>query len=101
MVSLRAATRVEQIEPGRTVRDVLSQQGWNPQPPATTGAVRERWDSLNALVGLADTVLARPGTGLAEVVRDLEERAEAQSAPAVDGEIGRASCRERVWRAVG
>ena len=85
MVSLRAATRVEQIEPGRAVRDVLSQQGWNPQPPATTGAVRERWDSLNALVGLADTVLARPGTGLAEVVRELEERAEAQSAPVVDG----------------
>src|SRR5690625_5870251 len=66
-------------------RVLFRSQGWNPQPPATTGAVRERWDSLNALVGLADTVLARPGTGLAEVVRELEERAEAQSAPVVDG----------------
>ena len=85
MVALRAATRVEQIEPDRAVRDVLSQQGWSPQAPETTGAVRDRWDSLNALVGLADTVLARPGAGLAEVVRELEERAEAQSAPVVDG----------------
>src|SRR5699024_527334 len=56
MVSLRAATRVEQIEPGRAVRDVLSQQGWNPPPPATTGAVRARRDSRHARAGLADAV---------------------------------------------
>ena len=85
MVTLRAATRVEQLEPDRAVRDVLTQLGWSPNPPEGTGALRERWDSLQALVGLADTVLARPGAGLPEVVRELEERAEAQSAPVVDG----------------
>ncbi|WP_114855810.1 ATP-dependent DNA helicase UvrD2 [Brachybacterium sp. YJGR34] len=85
MVSLRAATRVEQIEPARAVRDVLSQQGWSEKAPEGTGAVRDRWDSLNALVGLTDTVTSRPGTTMADVVRELEERAEAQAAPVVDG----------------
>ena len=85
MVALRAATRVEQIAPDRAVRDVLGQLGWSPEPPTSTGAVKDQWDSLNALVSLADTVLAREGTGLVDVVRELEERAEAQSAPVVDG----------------
>ncbi len=85
MVALRAATRVEQLDPARAVRDVLSQQGWSEQAPETTGAIRDRWDSLNALVGLTDTVTARPGTTMADVVRELEERAEAQAAPVVDG----------------
>ena len=85
MVSLRAATRVEQLDPARAVRDILSQQGWSPQAPETTGAIRDRWDSLNALVGLTDTVTARAGTSMADVVRELEERAEAQAAPVVDG----------------
>ncbi|HEX7352024.1 ATP-dependent DNA helicase UvrD2 [Brachybacterium sp.] len=85
MVSLRAATRVEQLDPARAVRDILSQQGWAPTAPETTGAVRDRWDSLNALVGLTDTITSRPGTDLADVVRELEERAESQAAPVVDG----------------
>ena len=85
MVSLRAATRVEQLDPARAVRDILSQQGWSPTAPETTGAVRDRWDSLNALVGLTDTVTTRPGTTMVDVVRELEERAEAQAAPVVDG----------------
>lgn len=85
MMALRAAARLEAEDPARMVRDVLGQQGWAPEPPAASGAVRERWDSLNALVGLADTVFTRPGAGLVELVRELEERAEAQSAPEVDG----------------
>ncbi|MFC7373808.1 ATP-dependent DNA helicase UvrD2 [Brachybacterium sp. GCM10030268] len=85
MVALRAATRVEQLDPARAVRDVLSQQGWSQKAPETTGAVRDRWDSLNALVSLADTITSRPGATMADVVRELEERAEAQSAPVVDG----------------
>ncbi|WP_299299707.1 ATP-dependent DNA helicase UvrD2 [uncultured Brachybacterium sp.] len=85
MVSLRAAARVEQLDPARAVRDILSQQGWAPTAPETTGAIRDRWDSLNALVGLTDTIIARPGTTMADVVRELEERAESQAAPVVDG----------------
>lgn len=85
MVSLRAAARVEQLDPARTVRDVLSQQGWSVEPPGTTGAIRDRWDSLNALVGLTDTITSRPGAGMTDLVRELEERAESQAAPVVDG----------------
>lgn len=85
MVSLRAATRVEQLDPSRAVRDILSQQGWSATAPETTGAVRDRWDSLNALVGLTDTITARPGATMTDVVRELEERAESQAAPVVDG----------------
>jgi DNA helicase-2/ATP-dependent DNA helicase PcrA len=85
MVSLRAATRVEQLDPARAVRDILSQQGWSETAPETTGAIRDRWDSLNALVGLTDTITSRPGASMADVVRELEERAEAQAAPVVDG----------------
>ncbi|MEE1649297.1 ATP-dependent DNA helicase UvrD2 [Brachybacterium sp. J144] len=85
MVALRAAARLEHEEPARVVRDVLGQQGWSEKAPESTGAVRDRWDSLQALVGLADTVLARPGAALPDLVRELEERAEAQSAPLVDG----------------
>lgn len=86
MVALRAATKVDGADdPARIARDVLGQHGWSPNPPETTGAVRDRWDSLNALVNLADTVAARPGATLADLVRELEERAEAQSAPVVDG----------------
>ncbi|MFC0675745.1 ATP-dependent DNA helicase UvrD2 [Brachybacterium hainanense] len=85
VMALRAAARLEAEDPARMVRDVLGQQGWAAEPPAASGAVRERWDSLNALVNLADTVLARPGADLPQLVRELEERAEAQSAPEVDG----------------
>ncbi len=85
MVALRAAARLETDDVPRTVRDVLSQLGWSPQEPSTTGAIREQWDSLNALVGLADVIAARPGAGMNDLVQELEERAEAQSAPEVDG----------------
>ncbi|MFE5775933.1 ATP-dependent DNA helicase UvrD2 [Brachybacterium sp. NPDC056505] len=85
MVALRAAARVQPEDPARAVRDVVGGLGWSAQAPETTGAVRERWDSLNALVSLTDTIIARPGATLADVVRELEERAEAQSAPTVDG----------------
>lgn len=85
MVTLRAAARVEHEDLPRAVRDVLSQIGWSEKAPETTGATREQWESLDALVSLADTVAARPGAVMADVVRELEERAEAQSAPVVDG----------------
>jgi DNA helicase II / ATP-dependent DNA helicase PcrA len=63
------------------VREALSGAGWTEAPPAVRGAVRERWDSLHAIVGLADEW---DGT-LREFVAHLGERAEAQHAPEVDG----------------
>ncbi|MGW4567989.1 ATP-dependent DNA helicase UvrD2 [Streptomyces sp. NPDC004561] len=68
------------------VRAVLSGEGWTSRPPAGSGAVRERWESLAALVNLAhDLAAARPGATLADFVTELEERANAQHAPTVQG----------------
>ena len=85
MVALRAAARVEHEDDDRAVTDVLGQLGWTQNPPEGTGAQRDQWGSLNALRTLAQTVLAREGATLIDLVRELEERAEAQSAPVVDG----------------
>lgn len=68
------------------VRAVLSGEGWSAQPPAGSGAVRERWESLAALVHLAqDFVAAGAGATLADLVTELDERAGAQHAPTVQG----------------
>ena len=68
------------------VRAVLSGEGWTPQPPAGSGAVRERWESLAALVNLAhDFAAAKPGATLGDLVAELDERANAQHAPTVQG----------------
>src|SRR3954452_6113789 len=67
-------------------RDVLAGIGWSPQPPAGAGAVRDRWESLQALVALADELAAQdPSAGLGRLVTELEERASAQHAPTVQG----------------
>ncbi|MEU6146389.1 ATP-dependent DNA helicase UvrD2 [Streptomyces sp. NPDC047081] len=68
------------------VRAVLSGEGWTSQPPAGSGAVRERWESLAALVNLAqDFTAAKPGATLGDLVAELDERANAQHAPTVQG----------------
>ncbi|MEV3874314.1 ATP-dependent DNA helicase UvrD2 [Streptomyces sp. NPDC049906] len=68
------------------VRHVLSGRGWTPQPPAGSGATRERWESLAALVRLAgDLARTRPTATLTDLVTELDERAAAQHAPTVEG----------------
>jgi DNA helicase-2/ATP-dependent DNA helicase PcrA len=68
------------------VRAVLSGEGWTSKPPAGSGAVRERWESLAALVNLAqDFATAKPGATLGDLVAELDERASAQHAPTVQG----------------
>ncbi|MFD8737200.1 ATP-dependent DNA helicase UvrD2 [Streptomyces sp. NPDC059618] len=68
------------------VRAVLSGEGWTGNPPAGSGAVRERWESLAALVNLAqDFAIAKPGATLGDLVAELDERASAQHAPTVQG----------------
>ena len=67
-------------------REVLTVAGWTAQPPAGSGAARERWESLAALAALAEAVAAatrRPGCP--ELVAELDERASAQHAPTADG----------------
>ncbi|MEU1024563.1 ATP-dependent DNA helicase UvrD2, partial [Streptomyces sp. NPDC005904] len=59
---------------------------WTHQPPAGSGAVRDRWESLAALVRLAeDFARAKPEATLADLVAELDERANAQHAPTVEG----------------
>ncbi|MGC4175591.1 ATP-dependent helicase [Demequina sp.] len=72
---------------GESVRSVLMDVGWAEEPPAARGAVRERWDSLQALAELADDVDADSGgeATLRDFVEHLAERAQAQHAPSVDG----------------
>ncbi|MEU8519191.1 ATP-dependent DNA helicase UvrD2 [Streptomyces sp. NPDC048577] len=68
------------------VRAVLSTKGWTTEPPAGSGAVRDRWESLAALVRLAeDFARAKPEATLSDLVAELDERAAAQHAPTVQG----------------
>ena len=72
---------------GEAVRSALMDAGWAEDPPAQRGAVRERWDSLQALAELADDV-EQDSAGeatLRDFVEHLAERAQAQHAPSVDG----------------
>ncbi|MEU5955642.1 ATP-dependent DNA helicase UvrD2 [Streptomyces sp. NPDC047525] len=68
------------------VRAVLSTKGWTTQPPAGSGAARDRWESLAALVRLAeDFARAKSDATLSDLVGELDERASAQHAPTVEG----------------
>jgi DNA helicase-2/ATP-dependent DNA helicase PcrA len=69
----------------QVVRDLLASVGWAEQPPAARGAARERWDAMNALVTLADELAAAGASRVGDLVAELDERAAAQHAPAVDG----------------
>jgi DNA helicase-2/ATP-dependent DNA helicase PcrA len=69
-----------------TVRAVLSTTGWSGTAPPGGGAARERWESLAALVGLAEELASTvPGAGLADLVAEVDKRAEAQHAPTMQG----------------
>jgi len=87
---LRGAARGEQPDEGTladVVRSVLAAVGFGPVPPAGSGVARDRWESLAALVRLAEErVGVDPAeSSLSDFVADLEERASLQHAPVVDG----------------
>jgi DNA helicase II / ATP-dependent DNA helicase PcrA len=63
----------------KTVSDVLRSLGWTQDPPETRGAVRDRWESLNAILRLAEESPA--GTTLKEFVAELLERQSGQHEP--------------------
>ena len=64
------------------VRHVLASAGLTSVPPAARGAVRERWESLAAIAGLADDLAAaRPTATLAEFAAELIEREDTGHAP--------------------
>jgi len=84
---LRGAARGgELIGPlGDEVRGVLSSAGWTAEAPRTSGAVRERWESLSALVTLADELAVELADSMPAFIVELDARAEMQHAPVVDG----------------
>jgi DNA helicase-2/ATP-dependent DNA helicase PcrA len=86
---LRGAVRSETETSGEVVRDVtdvLTAMGWSAEPPRARGNVRDRWESLQAIVAMAsDHVAAGPGRDLAGFVAELQRRADVQHAPMADG----------------
>jgi DNA helicase-2/ATP-dependent DNA helicase PcrA len=88
MLLLRGAGR--SVDPATkmvdTVRDVLSGLNWSPSSPPPGGNARERWESLAALVAVAEELVAvQPDAGLGDFVAELEQRSAAQHAPTVQG----------------
>ncbi|MEX5269112.1 ATP-dependent helicase [Kocuria sabuli] len=92
VVQLRTAARAAEAsdEPTRLVRDILSSLGYSDRAPRTTGAVRERWESLAALVALADRMAAEAAAREEDFVlpafaAELERRTAQQDAPVMNG----------------
>ena len=80
LMMLKGAVVASTREPlFKTVSDVLRSLGWTQNPPDARGAIRDRWESLNAIMGLAEA--AQEGTTLAEFVDELFERSAAQHEP--------------------
>ncbi|REE03505.1 ATP-dependent DNA helicase UvrD2 [Citricoccus nitrophenolicus] len=91
ILQLRAAARSAQDVsgdqvPGR-VKDVLASLGYTEAAPQASGATREKWESLNALVALSEELATTRGDQftLTDLVAELDERAASQHAPTVQG----------------
>ncbi|MCS5715225.1 ATP-dependent helicase [Herbiconiux sp. CPCC 205716] len=82
VMELRAASVSISEEPlFKSVSDVLRSRGWTQVPPEGVGAVRDRWESLNALMGLAESMPA--GTTFRQFTDELKERQSSQHEPTV------------------
>jgi ATP-dependent DNA helicase UvrD/PcrA len=94
---VRALTGAKQGSAVEQMKDVLTVLGWTHDPPEGAGAVRERWESLAALLSVAEDLEAdangavdsadgppEPLT-LQAVSAELDRRAEAQHVPVAQG----------------
>lgn len=80
VMELRAASVSIADEPlFKSVSDVLRTRGWSQEPPEGVGAVRDRWESLNALMGLAEAMPA--GTTFRQFTEELLHRQSSQHEP--------------------
>ena len=74
---------------GRLVAEtlaVLATMNHTTEPPEGTGQVRDRWESLHALVTTAEELSAGdPVAGLAGLVAELDRRVQVQDAPVAEG----------------
>ena len=66
-------------------RGVLAGMGWLSTGPASGGATRERWESLAAVLALAEEVAASGRTTMPDLVAEFERRAQLSHAPTADG----------------
>ena len=64
------------------VEDLVGIAGWSAKAPSGQGALRERWDNLNAIVEMARQ---RKDASFIAFVADLAEREVSQAAPATQG----------------
>ncbi|MDR2378380.1 MAG: ATP-dependent DNA helicase UvrD2 [Bifidobacteriaceae bacterium] len=86
LAALRSAARVEALEPVvAQVENVLGRLGWSAAPPTERGAVRARWESLDALATLAGQLVEAGAEDLRQVVELIGARAEVGHAPAAAG----------------
>ncbi len=70
------------------VRTALERLGWTSTAPDGQGRLRERWESLAAVFGLAeDLVAARPDADLGVLAEELQQRAMVEHAPLGDGVV--------------
>ncbi|MCW2829330.1 MAG: ATP-dependent helicase [Aeromicrobium sp.] len=68
------------------VRAIFSTMGHTDDPPSGAGAVRDRWESLDAIVSMAvDLVERTPTADITALVADLDRRIEQAHAPAASG----------------
>jgi len=66
-------------------RAVLTATGWTEQAPTGQGRVRERWESLAAVLALAEELVAAGNADLAGLMTELSERAQAEHPLSADG----------------
>ncbi|WP_144411245.1 ATP-dependent helicase [Curtobacterium sp. MR_MD2014] len=76
------AVRQTDDELTRRVGLVLQLSGWTPTPPDGTGAVRDQWEALQAVMGLAEAAPA--GTTMQQFTQDLVDRAATHHEPELD-----------------
>ncbi|MGN8050666.1 ATP-dependent helicase [Curtobacterium sp. 22159] len=76
------AVRQTDDELTRRVGLVLQVSGWTPTPPEGAGAVREQWEALQAIMGLAEDAPA--GTTMQQFTQDLVDRAATHHEPELD-----------------
>lgn len=87
LAALTAQARTEpdgEALPGVTA--VLGELGWTSAPPEGSGRVREQWESLQALLDLAEELLGEePAWRFGELMTAIEQRASLQQAPTLRG----------------
>ena len=80
MRTLRAELSSKSEKPTHQILDEICRGlGWSTRAPAVSGAAREKWESLNALMEILDEMA--PGISAQDFYTELDERARSQHEP--------------------